>query len=238
MKYIVENSPTRMVVKLGGRFTNTATCTFDKTSGIARFERTLFMFPRRPIEVPLGEIAAIDILRQSTQTTPGNVYLTQDTYYPCVHLVSGKTIYLSQASSDEETTQVVAEILKFLGPLAAPAPQAATAKLPLRLRAWLLNGALGIAVVMAVLAVIGYISDLGSLPACDSQKARDTMSDVFQEAKLSLTKYNEIKTVASSKDEVTCQASLAIRGGGTLIADYTFYWEGSKVKVRHNLTRS
>ena len=237
MKYIVENSPTRMVVKLGGRFTNTATCTFDKTSGTARFERTLFMFPRKPIEVPLGEIAAIDILRQSMPSTAGNVYMTQDTYYPGVHLVSGKTIYLSQASSDEETTQVVAEILKFLGPLAAPAPQAATAKLP-RLRMWLLNGALGIAAVLAVLIVIGSISNLGSLPACDSQKARDTMSDVFKEAKLSLTKYNEIKTVASSKDEVTCQASLAIKGGGTLIADYTFYWEGSKTKVRYNLTRS
>jgi hypothetical protein len=96
MKYIVENSPTRMVVKLGGRFANTATCTLDKTSGTARFERTVFMFPRKPIEVPLGDIAAIDILRQSTRTQPGDPSsLTHDTYYPRVHLLSGKTFHLS-----------------------------------------------------------------------------------------------------------------------------------------------
>ena len=114
MKYITEQTPTRLVVKLGGRFTNTATCTFDKTSGIGRFERTVFMIRRKPIEVPLSEIAAIDILRQSTSTKPGDPNaLTHDTYYPHVHLRSGRSFYLSQASSDEETTEVVTEIINF-----------------------------------------------------------------------------------------------------------------------------
>jgi len=120
MKYITEQTPTRMVVKLGGRFTNTATCIFDKTSGVARFERTVFMIPRKPIEVPLGEIAGIDILRQSTNTQPGDPNgLRQETYYPHVHLRSGRNFYLSQASSYAETTAVVTEIINFLN---QPAP--------------------------------------------------------------------------------------------------------------------
>lgn len=126
------------------------------------------------------------------------------------------------------------------GDTGVPEPQAAPTKLPLkrRLLLWLIYGAVGIFGVLMILAVIGHIMEFGTLPECDSQRSRDTMSDVFIKEKLSLTKYNEIKTVASSKDEVSCRASLAIRGGGTLIADYTFYWEGSTVKVRYKLTRS
>jgi hypothetical protein len=119
-------------------------------------------------------------------------------------------------------------------------PQAVPARLPLkrRLLVWLIYGGVGIFGVLMLLAVIGTISDMGTLPECDSQRSRDAMSNVFKDANISLTKYNEIKTVASGKDEVTCQASLAIKGGGTLKADYTFYWEDSKMKVRYNLTRS
>lgn len=126
------------------------------------------------------------------------------------------------------------------GDPSVPEAQAAPTKLPLkrRLLVWLIYGGVGLFGVLVVLAVIGHISEIGTLPECDSQRSRDAMSDVFSQEKVSLTKYNEIKTVASSKDEVTCQASLAIRGGGTLTANYTFYWEASKVKVRYRLTRS
>jgi hypothetical protein len=118
-------------------------------------------------------------------------------------------------------------------------PQAAPAKAPLkaRLLMWLIYGGAGIFAVLVLLMVVGIVMQIGELPGCDSKNARDTMSNVFQEQKLSLTKYNEIKTVSSSKDEVVCQASLAIKGGGTLIADYTFYWDDSKPKVRYSLSR-
>ena len=118
-------------------------------------------------------------------------------------------------------------------------PQATPPGVPLKARLikWLVYTIMGGLLLLLVLGVVGTITQLGELPECDSKRSRDTMSDVFQAQNLSLTKYNEIKTVASSKDEVTCLASLAIKGGGTLIADYTFYWEESKVKVRYKLTR-
>jgi hypothetical protein len=119
-------------------------------------------------------------------------------------------------------------------------PEAAPGKPPLqrRLMIWLAYGIFGVLAVVVVLAVAGNVMEIGNLPGCDSQRSRDTMSNVFKEQNISLTKYNEIKTVTSSKDEVVCQASLAVTGGGTLIADYTFYWEDSKPKVRYKLTRS
>jgi hypothetical protein len=115
-------------------------------------------------------------------------------------------------------------------------PQAVRAKksLKARLLVWLMIGGVGVFAVLALLAVAGTIMQIGALPECDSQKSRDTMSDVFSEQKISLTKYNEIKTISSSKDEVVCQASLAIKGGGTLIADYTFYW---RIRNRRFVTR-
>jgi hypothetical protein len=113
---IAESSPTRLVVKLGSRWTNSASCTLDKAAGTARFERTLFFFTRKPIEVPIGDIAAMDILRQSTSTQPGNPFgLTQETYYPRVYLRSGRMFYLSQAGSEEETIELVRQMLAFLG---------------------------------------------------------------------------------------------------------------------------
>jgi hypothetical protein len=118
-------------------------------------------------------------------------------------------------------------------------PTVQPAKVPLkaRLTVWLIYAGAGVMLVLFALAIAGNLMEIGTLPECDSQRARDTMSDVFSAAKYSLTKYNEIKTVSSSKDEVTCKASLAIKGGGTLIADYTFFWDGRKVMVRHTLTR-
>jgi hypothetical protein len=116
MTRIVESSPTRLVIKLGNRWINTADCTLDKATGTARFERTLFFFPRKPIEVPIGEIATMDILRQSTNTQPGNpMGLTHESYFPRVYLRSGRMFYLSQAGSDEETTALVRRMLDFLG---------------------------------------------------------------------------------------------------------------------------
>jgi hypothetical protein len=113
---ILENTRARLVVKLGNRFTNTAMCILDKTAGTARFERTVFMWPRKPVEVQLGDVVGIDVVRQSTDTTPGKGYeLNVETYYPCVHLRSGKTFYLSQAPSEEATTEVVGQMCQFLG---------------------------------------------------------------------------------------------------------------------------
>ena len=117
MDPILENTPTRLVVKLGNRFTNSAMCIFDKTAGTAKFERKIFMWPRKPIEVPLGDIAGIDVLTQSTEGSE----MSGTTYFPRVHLRSGKSFYLSQvptaltASSEKPTTEVVVRMCAFLG---------------------------------------------------------------------------------------------------------------------------
>ena len=57
----------------------------------------------------------------------------------------------------------------------------AKASLKARLPIWLMFGGGGIFAVLIILGVAGTIMQKSELPECDSQKARDTMSDVFNE---------------------------------------------------------
>ena len=89
----------------------------------------------------------------------------------------------------------------------------------------------------ALLWIATQFFNAATLPGCDSKRARDTLSDVFQANKVNTTRYNEIKTLAETKDEVRCNASLALREGGSLNVDYRFYWEGSNPKIEYSLKR-
>ena len=51
MTWILEDTPERMVVRLGALFPHSAICVLDKERGRARFYRRLFFFPRRMIDV-------------------------------------------------------------------------------------------------------------------------------------------------------------------------------------------
>lgn len=70
------------------------------------------------------------------------------------------------------------------------------------------------------------------LPGCDSKRARDTLSNVFQANSLKPTRYNEVRTVSSGKDEVVCSATLATDGPGRIEVDYRFYKQDGQDKYQ------
>ena len=90
--------------------------------------------------------------------------------------------------------------------------------------------------IAAGVKFFGSIWDSNHLPGCDSQDARDTLSDIFKEKKLSPTGYNQVKTVSEANDKVVCQADLAMPDKGTIHVGYEFFWEGSKREIKYSIT--
>lgn len=76
------------------------------------------------------------------------------------------------------------------------------------------------------------LSSMGSLPACDAQRTRDTLSDLNKQNQVNASKYNFIKKVSATDTEVKCVANLALRDGGTLEYDFRIYKEQSAIKVQ------
>lgn len=93
--------------------------------------------------------------------------------------------------------------------------------------------------VLAVAAVILYRGARGYfvLPECDSETAKQTLSQVLKELKLEPTQYAPITTVSSNKDRVVCNAVMPLADGGKVVADYSFYWQGSKATMRYSIHR-
>src|SRR5664279_200897 len=79
--------------------------------------------------------------------------------------------------------------------------------------------------------IIGNLTSIGTIPACDAQQTRDTLSDLNKANKFNASKYNFIKNVSTSDTETTCTANLALWGGGTVEYDYRIFKDDSKVKV-------
>jgi hypothetical protein len=93
-----------------------------------------------------------------------------------------------------------------------------------------------------VLAVAGVILYRGLharlvLPECDSETARQTLSQVLKQLKLEPVRYAPIKTVSSTKDQVVCNATMPLPDGGMVVADYTFYWQGNTADMRYTVRR-
>ena len=92
-------------------------------------------------------------------------------------------------------------------------------------------------IVITLLATgAGIISNLtssGSIPACDAQQTRDTLSDLNKANKFNASKYNFIKSVSTSDTETTCTANIALSGGGTVEYDYRIFKDkdDSQIKV-------
>jgi hypothetical protein len=80
--------------------------------------------------------------------------------------------------------------------------------------------------------IIGNLSSIGSIPGCDAQQTRDTLSDLNIKNKFNASKYNFIKNVSTSDSETTCTANLALWGGGTVEYDYRIFKEDSTIKVQ------
>ena len=75
-------------------------------------------------------------------------------------------------------------------------------------------------------------TSMGSLPACDAQRTRDTLSDLNKQNQVNASKYNVIKKVSATDTEVLCVANLALRDGGTLEYDFRIFKEESAIKVQ------
>jgi hypothetical protein len=115
-------------------------------------------------------------------------------------------------------------------PLPAPRPSPRPYRLGLRL--------IGIPAA-AVVGVFIYsgLRDRLVLPECDSENAKRTLSDILKQLNLEPTRYEPLKTVSSTKDQVVCNASLPRPDGATVVVDYTFYWQGNKADMKYSVSR-
>jgi hypothetical protein len=93
--------------------------------------------------------------------------------------------------------------------------------------------------VVAVAGVFIYsgLRDHLVLPECDSARAKRTLSDVLKQLQLEPTRYEPIKTISSSKDDVVCNAVLPLPDGANIAVDYTFYWQGNKADMKYSISR-
>jgi hypothetical protein len=91
----------------------------------------------------------------------------------------------------------------------------------------------------AVAGVLIYrgLRDHFVLPECDSDRAKQTLSDTLKELRLEPTRYEPITTVSSDKDQVVCSALLPLPDGAKVALDYKFYWQGDTVSMRYSVSR-
>ncbi len=91
----------------------------------------------------------------------------------------------------------------------------------------------------AVAGVLIYrgVRDRLVLPECDSERAKHSLADVLKQLQLEPTQYEPIKTVSTSKDQVVCNAVLPLPAGGSVVADYTFYWQGNAADMKYSISR-
>jgi hypothetical protein len=96
---------------------------------------------------------------------------------------------------------------------------------------WLMYGFAAITLFAVGAGTIDKIANINTLPACDAQRTRDTMSDLNKANKLNATAYNFIKQISADDKEVRCTANLALRGGGKVEYDYRIFKDAGAIKV-------
>lgn len=96
----------------------------------------------------------------------------------------------------------------------------------------------GLAVAAAATALLyrGLLAHF-VLPECDSEVARRTLAQVLKQMNLEPVRYAPIKTVSSTKDRVVCNAAMPLPDGATVVAEYTFSWQGSKPNMHYSIHR-
>jgi hypothetical protein len=117
------------------------------------------------------------------------------------------------------------------GALGAATMVQASRRAPKWLR-WFLYGCIGVTVLAVGAGVIDKVVNIGSLPKCDAQRTRDTLSNLNKQNKLNASAYNFIRQVDATETEVTCTASLALRNGGTVEYDYRIFKQDGGIKVQ------
>jgi hypothetical protein len=121
-------------------------------------------------------------------------------------------------------------------PASPRAPAAARSSLSKNNRLALRFLALPAVAVGAVLLFNGT-RDRFSLPECDSDRAKQTLSEVLKQLKYEPVRFEPIKTVSASKSEVICSAVLPLPDGANVVLDYSFYWQGGKANMKYTIAR-
>jgi hypothetical protein len=103
---------------------------------------------------------------------------------------------------------------------------------------WLLYAFAAITVLAVGAGMIDKIANVNTLPACDAQRTRDTLSNLNSANKVNASAYNFIKQRSASDTEVLCTANLALRGGGTLEYDYRIFKDGGQIRVQITSSRN
>jgi hypothetical protein len=92
-----------------------------------------------------------------------------------------------------------------------------------------------IAVAAYVMYTYGGLRDYLELPKCDSDHAKEWLGQALRPFNFGAPHYESIKTISSNKQEVVCNAALALPNGSSIAIDYSFYWNGSKVNMRYSV---
>ncbi len=92
---------------------------------------------------------------------------------------------------------------------------------------------------LAVAGVLIYsgLRDRFTLPECDSEQAKQSLAEILKQLKLEPVRYEPIKMVSTTKQEVVCNAVLPLPDGANVVADFTFYWQGNKVNMKYSVSR-
>ena len=92
--------------------------------------------------------------------------------------------------------------------------------------------------LLAVAGVLIYrgLHDRFVLPECDSGRAKDTLADILKQLKYQPLRYEPIKTISSSKDEVVCNALLPLADGANLNVDYSLFWQGHNAEIKYSVS--
>jgi len=92
---------------------------------------------------------------------------------------------------------------------------------------------------LAVAGVFIYsgLRDRLVLPTCNSDRAKKTLGEVLKQLKLEPTRYEPLKTVSSTKNDVVCSAVLPLPDGSSVAVDYTFYWQGNDADMKYSVVR-
>jgi hypothetical protein len=113
----------------------------------------------------------------------------------------------------------------------ATAALAQSAKGGARWLRWFVMACVGVAALAVGAGTVDKLVNIGTLPACDEQRTRDTLSDLNKANKVNASAYNFIRPVSATDTEVRCVANLALLDGGTLEYDYRVHKDGSGLKV-------
>jgi hypothetical protein len=234
MFQVLESTPDRLIIRMGTRPFQTTTVTFDRSK--ARFERNVFAWKRRPIEVPLDDIESITVIEQTTTGAQG-MQMRSDN--PFVQLKSGQRFWLSDPGSPAAAAEAVQLMRGFIGhaggadagTVPATTDQPIVAPHPSRAYRWLAAAvSVGALVIFLIIAGARLINWMSSLSTCDATTTQQTLKDIFEQKQVALTRLSDIKQVAAAKSERTCTAQAEITGG-VLNLDYRLDWSGWSQRV-------